>query len=159
MYLDLPLTANYPSILTNALGILGTATKSIIITQTLNSLFPSTGWAIEDQAKNSNSTARPYDQRAFSPLYPTASCLSHLALAIYMFVVVSFDGLAQAGHILIERRQVVFLCWTQDSNPGFQTPNRQQTEYPLTNRMSYQGFLNIVMNKNFYILPCNTSSW
>ena len=27
-----------------------------------------TGWAIEDQAKNFNSTARPYDQRAFSPL-------------------------------------------------------------------------------------------
>ena len=27
-----------------------------------------TDWAIEDQAKNLNSTARPYDQRAFSPL-------------------------------------------------------------------------------------------
>ena len=26
-----------------------------------------TDWAIEDQAKNLNSTARPYDQRAFSP--------------------------------------------------------------------------------------------
>ena len=44
--------------------------------------------AIEDQAKNLNSTARPYDQRAFSPLDSTASWLSHLALAIYMFVVV-----------------------------------------------------------------------
>ena len=31
-----------------------------------------TDWAIEDQAKNLNSTARPYDQRAFSPLDPTA---------------------------------------------------------------------------------------
>ena len=30
-------------------------------------------WAIEDQAKNLNSTARPYDQRAFSPLDPTVS--------------------------------------------------------------------------------------
>ena len=29
-----------------------------------------TDWAIEDQAKNLNSTARPYDQRAFSPLEP-----------------------------------------------------------------------------------------
>ena len=29
-----------------------------------------TDWAIEDQAKNLNSTARPYDQRAFSPLDP-----------------------------------------------------------------------------------------
>ena len=46
-----------------------------------------TDWAIEDQAKNLNSTARPYDQRAFSPLGPTVSWLSHLALAINIFVV------------------------------------------------------------------------
>ena len=46
---------------------------------------------------------------------------------IYMFVVVNFDALAQASDIWIERRQVVFLCWMQDSNPsGSQTPNRQQ---------------------------------
>ena len=49
-----------------------------------------TDWAIEDQAKkNLNSTARPYDQRAFSPLEPTAVWHSHLALAIYIFVVVN----------------------------------------------------------------------
>ena len=81
-----------------------------------------TDWAIEDQAKNLNSTARPYDQRAFSPLDPTTSWLSHLAPAIYMFVVVNFDALAQASDIQIERRQVVFLCWMQDLNPGSQTP-------------------------------------
>ena len=46
-----------------------------------------TDWTIVDQAKNLNSTARPYDQRAFSPLGPTVSWLSHLALAIYMFVI------------------------------------------------------------------------
>ena len=93
-----------------------------------------TDWAIEDQAKNLNSTARPYDQRAFSPLDPTAVWHSHLALAIYMFVVVNFDALAEASDIRIERRQVVVLCWEQDSNPsGSQTPNRQQTECPLTN--------------------------
>ena len=92
-----------------------------------------TDWAIEDQAKNLNLTARPYDQRAFNPLDPTAVWHSHLALAIYMFVVVSFDALAQASDIRIERRQVVFLCWRQDSNPsGSQTPNRQQTECSLT---------------------------
>ena len=35
-----------------------------------------TDWAIEDQAKkNLNSTVHPYDQRAFSPLHPTAGCL------------------------------------------------------------------------------------
>ena len=56
-----------------------------------------------------------------------------------MFVV-NFDALAQASDIRIERRQVVFFCWIQDSNPsGSQTPNRQQTECPLTNRLSYRG--------------------
>ena len=71
--------------------------------------------------KNLNSTARPYDQQAFSPLDLTANWLSHLALAIYMFVVVNFDALAQASDIRIERRQVVFLCWRQDSNPYVST--------------------------------------
>ena len=51
--------------------------------------------------------------------------VTHLPLAIisymhkdtytYMFVV-NFDALAQASDIRIERRQVVFLCWMQDSN-------------------------------------------
>ena len=45
-----------------------------------------TDWAIEDQAKNLNSTARPYDQRAFSPLDPTAFWHSHLALAIHTYI-------------------------------------------------------------------------
>ena len=98
-----------------------------------------TDWAIEDQAKNLNSTARPYDQWAFSPLDPTVSWLSHLALAIYISVVVNFDALAQASDIPIETRQVVFLCWMQDLNSGSQTPNRQQTECSMTNRLSYRG--------------------
>ena len=99
-----------------------------------------TDWAIEDQAKKLNSTALPYDQWAFSPLDPIAVWHSHLALAIYMFVIVNFDALAKASDIRIERRQVALLCWEQDSNPsGCQTPNRQQTECPLTNRLSYQG--------------------
>ena len=98
-----------------------------------------TDWAIEDRANKLNSTARPYDQRAFSSLGPIVSRLSHLALAIYMLVVVNFDALTQASDIQIERRQVVFLCWMQDLNPGPQTPNRQQTECSLTNRLSYRG--------------------
>ena len=53
------------------------------IASRLNSRWQ-TDWAIEDQAKNLNSTARPYDQRAFSPLDPTVSWLSHLALAIHI---------------------------------------------------------------------------
>ena len=98
-----------------------------------------TDWAIEDQAKNLNWTARPYDQGAFSPIGPTVSWLSHLPLAIYMFVVVNFDALAQARDTEIERRQVVFLCWMQDLNPGPQTPIRQQTECSLTNQLSHRG--------------------
>ena len=57
----------------------------------------------------------------------------------YMFVVVSSDAMEQASDFRIGRRQVVFLCWMQDSNPGSQSPNRQQTECPLTNRLSYRG--------------------
>ena len=89
--------------------------------------------------KNLNSTACPYDQQKFSPLDLTASWLSHQALAIYMFVVVNFDALAQASDIRIERRQVVFLCWMQDSNTRSQTPIRLQTKCLLTNRLSYRG--------------------
>ena len=96
-----------------------------------------TDWAIEDQAKKLNSTARPYDQRAFSPLDPTAIWLSHLALAIYMFVVVNFDVLAQASDFQIETRQVVYLCWMQDLNQGLwnritSRPNaRWQTDWAI----------------------------
>ena len=56
-----------------------------------------TDWAIEDQAKDLNSTASPYDQQAFSPPDPTAIWYSHLAVAIYIFFVVNFDALAQAS--------------------------------------------------------------
>ena len=63
----------------------------------------------------------------------------HTYIHTYMFVVVNFDALAQASDIRIERRQVIFLCWMQDSNPRSQTPIRQQTECPLTNRLSYRG--------------------
>ena len=58
---------------------------------------------------------------------------------LFKFVVVNFDALAQASNFRIERKQVVFLWWMQDSNPGSQTPNRQQTECPPTNRLSYRG--------------------
>ena len=125
---------------------LSSSAECRIRTQGLRHLFASrlnacwqTDWAIEDQAKKLNSTARPYDQQAFSPLDLIASWLSHLALVIYMFVVVNFDALARASDIRIERRQVVFLCWMQDSNPRSQTPIRQQTECLLTNRLSYRG--------------------
>ena len=79
----------------------------------------------------------------------------YIYICVYMCVcvlfVVNFDALAQANDIRIERRQVVFLCWRQDSNTsGSLTPNRQQTETlmgsnpafsrgRLTNRLSYRG--------------------
>ena len=102
---------------------LSTSAECRIRTQGLRHLIASrlnacwqTDWAIEDQAKNLNSTARPYDQQAFSPLDLTASWLSHVAQAMYMFVVVNFDALAQASDNRIERRQVVrhtyiHICW------------------------------------------------
>ena len=41
------------------------------------------------------------------------------AIYVYTYIfVVNFDALAQASDIRIERRQVVFLCWEQDSNPS-----------------------------------------
>ena len=47
--------------------------------------------------------------------------------------------MAQTSDIWIERRQIVFLCWMQDSNPRSQTPIRQRTECLLTNRLNYRG--------------------
>ena len=41
----------------------------------------------------------------------------HTYIHTYIFVV-NFDALAQASDFRIERRQLVFLCWEQDSNPG-----------------------------------------
>ena len=125
---------------------LSSSAEGRIRTQGLRYLFTSrlnacwqTDWAIEDQAENLNSKARPYDQQAFSPLALSANWLSNLALAIYMFVVINFDALAQASDIRIQRRQVVFLCWRQDSNPRSQIPIHQQTECLLTKPLSYRG--------------------
>ena len=85
----------------SAEGRIRTQGLRYLFTSRLNACWQ-TDWAIEDQAKkNLNSTARPYDQQAFSPLDLTASWLLHLALAIYMFVVVNFDALAQASDIRI----------------------------------------------------------
>ena len=58
-----------------------------------------TNWAVDDQGKNLNSTARPYDLQVSSPLKPTAIWHSHLALAICMFVVANFNALAQASSL------------------------------------------------------------
>ena len=92
---------------------------------------------IDDQAKNSIS--RPYDQRAFTSLDPTADMASPLALAIYMSIGADFDALATGKWYRIEMRQVVFLCCMQDSNPVSFEPNVQQTECPLTNQLSCRG--------------------
>ena len=42
----------------------------------------------------------------------------HTCIHTYMFVVVNFDVLTQASNFQIEMRQVVFLCWMQDSTLG-----------------------------------------
>ena len=62
--------------------------------------------------------------------YPSLrrNIISYCRVMSYLFVVVDFDAMAQPSDIRIERRQVVFLCWKQDLNPGPQTPICQQTE-------------------------------
>ena len=76
-------------------------------------------WFLEDQAKkNLNSIARSCHEQLISYLDIAVNGLSHLALAIRIFVVVDFDKLAQAHDFHIERRQVASLCWDLDSNPG-----------------------------------------
>ena len=97
---------------------LSSSAEGRIRTQRVSDTYSPADWMPADKPtelsriklKNLNSTARPYDQQAFSPPDPTAICHSHLALAIYIFVVVNFDALAQASDIRIERRKVVFLC-------------------------------------------------
>ena len=102
---------------------LSSSAEGRIRTQRVSDTYSPADWMPADKPtelsrikQNLNSTARPYDQQAFSPPDPTTIWHSHLALAIYIFVVVNFDALAQAGGFPIERRQVVFLCWRQDSN-------------------------------------------
>ena len=41
-----------------------------------------------------------------------------MCVCVCVFADVNFDALAQASDIRIERRQVVFFCWMQDSNLG-----------------------------------------
>ena len=97
-----------------------------------------TDWAIEDQAKTWTRQPVPMISEHSAHLTPL-SVDFRTWLWRYTYVVVNFDALAHASDIQIERRQVVFLCWKQDLNPGSQTPNRQQTECSLTNRLSYRG--------------------
>ena len=98
-----------------------------------------TDWVTEDEANTSTRQPVPMSSEHSVHLAPLSVTYMHKYIHTCMFVVVNFDALAQASDIQIERRQVVFLCWMQDLNPGPQTPNRQQTECPLTNRLSYRG--------------------
>ena len=99
-----------------------------------------TNWAIEDQAKKleldspslwsaSIEPIRPHYRLAFAP----GSCDLHVCCC-------KCRWFGTDKRFSNRRRQVVFLSWMQDSNPGSQTPNHQQTECPLTNRLSYRGW-------------------
>ena len=68
-----------------------------------------TDWTIADQAKKLELNSPSLWWESIQPTW-LHFWLSHLALAIYLFVVVNFDALAQASVIRIKRRQVVFLC-------------------------------------------------
>ena len=77
--------------------------------------------------KNLELNSRSYAKWTFRPIDLPVDWLSHLALAIYMFVVANFDALAQTSDFRIDSRQVVFLCWMRDSKLGsLRHQNRQQ---------------------------------
>ena len=59
--------------------------------------------------------------------------------AIQHMYVVNFDALAQASDSRIKRRQVVFLCWMQDSKLGSLIHQFVCSYHLLTNRLSYRG--------------------
>ena len=81
---------------------LSSSAESKIRTQRVSETYLPADWMSADKPtelsriklKNLNLTARPYDQQAFNPPDPTAIWQSHLAVAIYIFVVVNFDALA-----------------------------------------------------------------
>ena len=107
-----------------------------------NSIIYIIDWAIDNFALSCNRGAGHTGVPVFNVTFISISVwyTCQRVWKLSLFVVVNFDALVQASDIQIERRQVVFLCWEQDSNPsGSQTPNRQQTECPLTNRLSYRG--------------------
>ena len=68
-----------------------------------------TDWAIEDQAKNLNLTARRYDQRAFSPLDPTA--VWHTYIHFYSGICTG------TGNIFIGDFRMSMLRWFWESTP------------------------------------------
>ena len=78
-----------------------------------------TYWAIVDQAKKTW-TRQPVPMISEHSAHSTPLSVGFRAWLwrIYMFLVVNFEALTQASDIRIERRQVVFLCWMQDSNQG-----------------------------------------
>ena len=76
-----------------------------------------TDWAIEDQAKNLHSTARPYDEWAFSPLDFTAVWLSHLPAWFICLIFSNSSSWLQCCNtgmrlILIHQRfHCLLSCW------------------------------------------------
>ena len=75
-----------------------------------------TDWAINDKAKNIDTSDCPYDQRAFSPFDPTAGWAPHWVLVIYMFVVANFNALAQASYFRNQKQT----NWLPQLNAGFE---------------------------------------
>ena len=61
--------------------------------------------------KDLNPTARPYDQQAFSPPDPTGIWHSHLALAIYIFVVVITEFCSEIWNVHMWRWKGRFISY------------------------------------------------
>ena len=98
-----------------------------------------TEWAVDDEAKNLNSTTRPYDEWAFSTLdftavwfltwrwrYPCALLLISMLWRMQVIFESKWDKLSSSTECIFD--------------PGkLKTPIHQQTECPLTNWLSYWG--------------------
>ena len=75
----------------------------------------------------------PLDQRKLSHITVEVRLWAHVRrthVYSYMFVSVNFDALVTGKRFRIEMRQVVFLCWMQDSNPGLLEPDIWKLECP-----------------------------
>ena len=56
-----------------------------------------------------------------------------------MFAVVNIDAPAQASDFRIGRRQIAFLWWKQESNPGVRETHSPADWMPAHKRLSYRG--------------------
>ena len=87
--------------------------------------------------KTWTSIARPYDERAFKPTWPHF-CLAFVPASGHIQVYCRYIRCSDTGKRFFNRTEASCLpLLNAGSNPGSLEPNLWQTEFPLTNRLSY----------------------